>query len=70
MADRFAESNNISIQSLKGQKQKHATKYKEPDKCLNESGFCRRSVLTPFGKIKKNCQLFVWSFCTYIINNK
>ena len=35
MVDRFAESNNILIQSLKDNaKQKHATKYKQLDKCL------------------------------------
>ena len=35
MPDRFAESNNILIQSLKDNaKQKHATKYKQLDKCL------------------------------------
>ena len=37
MADRFAESNNILIQSLEynAEEQKHATKYKQLDKCLD-----------------------------------
>ena len=48
-ADRSAESNNILIQSLKdnAKKPKHATKYKQLDKYLDQSDSCRRSVLTP-----------------------
>ena len=50
MADRFAESNKILIQSLKdngNNKTEHATKYKQLDKCLDQSDSCRWGVLTP-----------------------
>jgi len=50
MEDSFAGSNRFLIQSLKDNaknKTEHTTKYKQLDKCLDQSDSCRRSVLTP-----------------------
>ena len=76
MADRFAESNDILIRSLKDNaKNKNIQQSTNSwinvwtDRILN----CRRSVLTPEGKKKNketNWQLFVWNFCTHIIHKK
>ena len=42
--NRFAESNNILIQSLKDNAK---NKNKQLDKCLDQLDSCRQSVLTP-----------------------
>ena len=49
MADRFAESNDIIIQSLKDNAKNKNTqkKNKQQGKCLDKSDSCGRSVLTP-----------------------
>ena len=58
MADKFAESNKNLIQSLiDNAKNKNTPKYKQLDKCLDQSDSCRWSMLDPVSQ-NKNC-LFV-----------
>ena len=64
----FAESKNILILSLKDNDKNKNTQQSTNNWINGPIGFLQAEHVNPVRQIKTNCQLFVWNFCTYIIN--